>query len=65
MYINGEKKVFDFSKFRLVYLINDKDLYENPSINKMMDLGYYKYLCDRSDVDIIKIDSDVIRKIKM
>ena len=65
VYINGEKKVFDFSKFRLVYLINDKDLYENPSINKMMDLGYYKCLCDRSDVNIIKIDSDVIRKIKM
>lgn len=62
IYVDGEWKTFDFSKIKLVYLIVDKKMYNNLTIQQTNLLNYAEYLCDKSNVDILKVEYDKLKK---
>lgn len=39
----------DFSKLKIVYMILDEELYNNPTIDKCIELGYPEEIINRID----------------
>ena len=63
LYIDSKKYNFDFSKLKILYIINDNKLYDDPSLENMRLLGYLECLYN-NEITITRFD-DYFKKVKV
>lgn len=57
----GIKYYNDFSKKKIIFVVNDDNLKNNPSKEKMLELGYPKELCDIiEEFGELKFDNNIL-----